>query len=90
MHIIIVECIIIQYQIRRRWFQVKNMNNNWMINPPNLFGMRIANRNYNQNAAQPPLISYVRQTLAYQNIHSIQIPYNQRNIMILPVIMNME
>lgn len=32
---------------------MKNMNNNWMINPPNLFGMRIVNRNYNQNAAQP-------------------------------------
>lgn len=29
------------------------MNNNWMINPPNLFGMRTANRNYNQNAVQP-------------------------------------
>ncbi len=32
---------------------MNNMNNNWMINPPNLFGMRTANRNYNQNAVQP-------------------------------------
>ena len=26
---------------------------NWMFNPPNLFGMRVPNRNYNRNAAQP-------------------------------------
>ena len=26
---------------------------NWMFNPPNLFGMRVPNRNYNQNAARP-------------------------------------
>lgn len=38
-----------------RWFQLNNFNMNWMFNPPNLFGMRVPNRNYNhnQNAAQP-------------------------------------
>lgn len=29
---------------------MNNMNNNWMINPPNLFGRRVANRNFNPNA----------------------------------------
>ena len=36
-----------------RWFQLNNFNMNWMFNPPNLFGMRVPNRNCNQNAAQP-------------------------------------
>lgn len=31
---------------------MNNFNMNWMFNPPNLFGMRTPNRNYNQNAAQ--------------------------------------
>ena len=32
---------------------MNNYNANWMFNPPNLFGMRIPNRNCNQNVAQP-------------------------------------
>lgn len=36
-----------------RWFQLNNFNMNWMFNPPNLFGMRVPNRNYNRNVAQP-------------------------------------
>ncbi len=30
---------------------MNNFNMNWMFNPPNLFGTRVPNRNYNQNAA---------------------------------------
>lgn len=32
---------------------MNSFNANWMLNPPNLFGMRTPNRNCNQNAAQP-------------------------------------
>lgn len=33
---------------------MNNFNMNWMFRPPNLFGMRVPNRNYNQNIVQPP------------------------------------
>lgn len=32
---------------------MNNYNRNWMFNPPNLFGMRTPNRNYNQGRPQP-------------------------------------
>lgn len=36
-----------------RWFRLNQFNMNWMLPPPNLFGMRAPNRSGSQLAAQP-------------------------------------
>ncbi len=50
MHIIYYEHIIAEYPIGTRWLQLNHFNMNWMFSPPNLFGMRMSNRNCCQNA----------------------------------------
>ena len=52
MHIIEVKYIVVKCRIGTRWLLLNNFNPNWMFGPPNLFGMRMPNRNCNQNAVR--------------------------------------